>query len=49
MNKRARARLIGVTAIVLLAIIAIIVGAGGKQGAYYKTVEGRRLGPGSRG
>ncbi len=39
MNKRARARLIGVTAIVLLAIVAIIVGAGGKQGAYYKTVS----------
>lgn len=39
MNKRARARLIGVTAIVLLAIIAIIVSSGGKQGAYYKTVK----------
>ncbi len=39
MNKRARARLIGVTAIILLAIAAIIIGAGGKQGAYYKTVS----------
>ena len=39
MNKRARARLIGVTAIVLLAIVAIIVGAGGQQGAYYKKVS----------
>lgn len=39
MNKRARARLIGVTAIILIAIVAIIVGAGGQQGAYYKTVK----------
>ena len=39
MNKRARMRLIGVTAIVLIAIIAIIAGAGSKQGAYYKTVK----------
>lgn len=39
MNKRARTRLIGVTAIILIAIAAIILGAGGKQGAYYKTVK----------
>jgi cytochrome c-type biogenesis protein CcmE len=38
-NKRARMRLIGVTAIILVAIAAIILGAGGKQGAYYKTVK----------
>ena len=38
-NKRARTRLIGVTAIVLVAIAAIVFGAGGKQGAYYKTVK----------
>jgi len=37
-NKRARTRLIGVTAIILIAIAAIILGAGSKQGAYYKTV-----------
>ena len=39
MNKRARTRLIGVTAIILIAIAAIILGAGSKQGAYYKTVK----------
>ena len=39
MNKRARIRLIGVTAIILVAIAAIIFGAGGSQGAYYKTVK----------
>ena len=39
MNKRARNRLIGVTAIILIAIAAIILGAGSKQGAYYKTVK----------
>jgi cytochrome c-type biogenesis protein CcmE len=38
-NKRARTRLIGVTAIILIAIAAIILGAGSKQGAYYKTVK----------
>src|SRR5512139_4103394 len=32
-------RLIGVTAIVLIAIVAIILGAGSKEGAYYKTVK----------
>jgi cytochrome c-type biogenesis protein CcmE len=32
-------RLIGVTAIILIAIAAIILGAGSKQGAYYKTVK----------
>lgn len=37
-NKRARTRLIGVTAIILIAIAAIILGAGSKEGAYYKTV-----------
>ena len=39
MNKRARIHLIGVTAIILVAIAAIIFGAGGSQGAYYKTVK----------
>lgn len=39
MNKRARNRLIGVTAIILIAIVAIVFGAGGQQGAYYKTVK----------
>lgn len=39
MNKRARMRLIGVTAIVLVAIAAIILGSGSQQGAYYKTVK----------
>lgn len=39
MNKRARTRLIGVTAIILIGIAAIILGAGSKQGAYYKTVS----------
>ena len=40
MNKRARNRLIGVTAIVLLAIIAIFASIGGRGGtAYYKSVK----------
>ena len=39
MNKRARTRLIGVTAIVLVAVAAIVFGMGGKQGAYYKSVD----------
>jgi len=39
-NKRARNRLIGVTAIVLLAIIAIFASIGGRGGtAYYKSVK----------
>jgi len=39
-NKRARNRLIGVTAIVLLAIVAIFASIGGRGGtAYYKSVE----------
>ncbi len=40
MNKRARNRLIGVTAIVLLAIVAIFASIGGRGGtAYYKSVK----------
>lgn len=40
MNKRARNRLIGVTAIVLLAIVAIFASIGGRGGtAYYKSVD----------
>ncbi len=40
MNKRARNRLIGVTAIVLLIIVAIFASIGSRGGtAYYKTVE----------
>ena len=40
MNKRARNRLIGVTAIVLLVIVAIFASIGSRGGtAYYKTVE----------
>ena len=39
MNKRARMRLIGVTAIILIAVAAILLGTGRETGAYYKTVE----------
>lgn len=39
MNKRARTRLIGVTAIILIAIAAIFLAGGNKSAAYYKTVE----------
>jgi cytochrome c-type biogenesis protein CcmE len=38
-NKRARNRLIGVTAIVLIAVVAILLGAGSKDGAYYRQVS----------
>lgn len=39
MNKRARTRLIGVTAIILIAVAAIFLAGGNKTAAYYKTVE----------
>ena len=39
MNKRARMRLIGVTAIVLIAVVAIFLGTGSKDGAYYRKVS----------
>ena len=39
MNKRARIRLIGVTAIVLIGVGAILLGAGSKDGAYYRQVS----------
>lgn len=39
MNKRARNRLIGVTAIILIVIAAIFFGTNKDAGAYYKTVE----------
>lgn len=39
MNKRARTRLIGVTAIILIAVAAVFFGLSGNQAAYYKTVE----------
>ncbi len=38
MNKRARTRLIGVTAIILIAVAAIFLAGGNKTAAYYKTV-----------
>jgi len=38
-NKRARNRLIGVTAIILIAVVAIILGAGADDGAYYRKVS----------
>jgi cytochrome c-type biogenesis protein CcmE len=38
-NKRARIRLIGVTAIVLIGVGAILLGAGSKDGAYYRQVS----------
>lgn len=38
MNKRARTRLIGVTAIILIAIVAIVLITGNKTGAYTATV-----------
>jgi cytochrome c-type biogenesis protein CcmE len=38
-NKRAKNRLIGVTAIILIAVAAIFFGLGGKQAAYFRTVE----------
>lgn len=39
MNKRARTRLIGVTAIILIAVAAIFLAGGNKTAAYYKTVK----------
>lgn len=39
MNKRARTRLIGVTAIILIAVAAIFLAGGNKDAAYYKSVE----------
>lgn len=39
MNKRARTRLIGVTAIILISIAAIFLASGNKSAAYYKTVQ----------
>ena len=38
MNKRARMRLIGVTAVILIAIAAVVLLTGNKQGAVYSTV-----------
>jgi cytochrome c-type biogenesis protein CcmE len=38
-NKRAKNRLIGVTAIILIAVAAIFFGLGGEQAAYYKSVD----------
>jgi cytochrome c-type biogenesis protein CcmE len=38
-NKRAQTRLIGVTAIILIAVAAIFFGLGGQQAAYYKSVK----------
>lgn len=38
MNKRARTRLIGVTAVILIAIAAVVLLTGNKQGAVYTTV-----------
>lgn len=39
MNKRAQNRLIGVTAIILIAIAAIFFGLGGSNTSYFKTVD----------
>lgn len=39
MNKRARTRLIGVTAIILIAVAAIVLTTGNKSGAYTANVE----------
>lgn len=39
MNKRARNRLIGVTAIIVIIGIAVILGAGSRDGAYSRTVS----------
>ena len=39
MNKRARTRLIGVTAIILIAVAAIFLAGGNQTAAYYKTVK----------
>jgi cytochrome c-type biogenesis protein CcmE len=39
LNKRARTRLIGVTAIILIAVAAIFLASGNQSAAYYRTVE----------
>lgn len=39
MNKRARTRLIGITLIILIAVLAIVFSQGSDDAAYYKTVE----------
>ncbi len=39
MNKRAQNRLIGVTAIILIAVAAIFFGLSGNQAAYFRTVD----------
>ena len=39
MNKRARTRLVGVTAIILIAVAAIFLASGNQSAAYYRTVE----------
>ncbi|MBE0416696.1 MAG: cytochrome c maturation protein CcmE [Coriobacteriia bacterium] len=39
MNKRARMRLIGVTAIILISVIAIVVGVGASDGSYSRNVS----------
>ena len=39
MNKRARMRLIGVTAIILISVVAIVVGVGAGDGSYSRTVS----------
>jgi cytochrome c-type biogenesis protein CcmE len=39
LNKRARTRLIGVTAIILIAVAAIFLASGNQSAAYYRTVQ----------
>lgn len=39
MNKRARVRLIGVTAIILISVVAIVVGVGAGDGSYSRSVS----------
>lgn len=39
MNKRARMRLIGVTAIILISVVAIVVGVGAGDGSYSRNVS----------
>lgn len=39
MNKRARTRLIGVTAIIVISVAAIFLASGNQSAAYYKTVK----------
>lgn len=38
MNKRARTRLIGVTAVILIAVVAVVIISGNSKGAYSSTV-----------